>query len=134
MSEKLNARTFEKGPLVYEVYRLIDYDTQPDELIDSGRYEDADPARVEKYKKEDAARLKSFQDEWNYLGVCCDIRIKTATNWAVPHKVGSASLWGIESDSGEAYFAQVEAEMIAEAEADLEKTIAALAGITAGEA
>ena len=40
--------------------------------------------------------------------------------------VGRSSIWGVESDSGEEYFAQLEEEQIADALADVERLRVAL--------
>jgi hypothetical protein len=104
----IDYRTFTRGALIYQVYREEDPDTSPGSEISENHYE-------------------AWQaDAWGYVGVVVEIRIKSEMNWAIPHKVGSASLWGIESDSGADYFAQVEAELIAEAEEDVRLTFNAL--------
>jgi hypothetical protein len=80
-----------------------------------------------KYKEQDRERLEAYHEgDWCMMGITCDIQVKTTAAWAVPHKVGSASLWNVESDSEESYLQSVEAEMIAEAEADLKLTRDAL--------
>jgi hypothetical protein len=110
--DKLNLRTEAVGNLIIETYHVMDLDARFDQY--------ADPSS-------DDSRYESWQaDEWYFIGVCVDIRIKTATNWAVPSIVGRASIWGVESDSGADYFAELEKEMRADAFADLRRTYDAL--------
>jgi hypothetical protein len=64
------------------------------------------------YRTEDQARLDAWRDgQWHFLGVRARATIK------IPHGINpqcwitsellSPGLWGIESDSGDAYFRQV---------------------------
>lgn len=108
--EKLHFRTWTEGPLIFEVYREIDPHGE------HGSRDDLTPAR----------RAAFTRGDWSYMGVVCDVRVKTPTNWAIPHQVGRASIWNVESDSGEKYFTQLEGEMIEEAKEDTRLTIAAL--------
>jgi hypothetical protein len=89
-------------------------------------YADCTPEEQEQYKAQDAARLDNYGQDWYTLGIKADVSIKTATNWVVPPVVGRASLWGIESDSGEEYLKSVEEDLIVEALEDAERTREAL--------
>jgi hypothetical protein len=62
-----------------------------------------------KYALQDARRLEDYeQGEWSMIGV------KSSVYWNGV-EIGSDSLWGIESDSGEDYFLQTERECAREA-------------------
>lgn len=120
--EKLNLRTIERDGLIVEIYRVLDGDcTGGKEIIDTSRYDDVDdPIERAKYIAEDEKRYEAWMaDEWSYVGVCVDVRIKTATNWAELPLVGRASIWGVESDSDDTYFAGLEEELIADALEDV---------------
>lgn len=125
--EKLNFRTFTQGGLIIEVYRLYDADATFNEHNEPDRYDGVEPIERAKYEAQDETRYNAWQaDEWYYLGVCVDVRIKTATNWIELPLVGRASIWGVESDSGEEYFTQLETETIDEALEDVKRLRAAL--------
>jgi hypothetical protein len=122
--EKLNLRTETIGNLIIETYRVVDPDKAPEVTADNYTGEPADD--IARYLKEDQARYDAWmRGDWEYLGVCVDIRIKTATNWAVPSIVGRASIWGVESDSG-AYLEELAKELRAEAVNDMWRTLEAL--------
>jgi hypothetical protein len=92
-------RTWNRGSLIYQAYTVSD--------ADSGTLEGNDPGL-------------------QYLGFIVDIRISSLANWAVPHKVGSASLWGIEANAPGAYFTEIEEGLIRAAEEDLRLTFLAM--------
>lgn len=82
----------------------------------------------EKYLQQDRERLEALHSgDWSMMYVLVTVRINNTNNWLVPHEVGRASLSGIESDSEESYFVQVENELIDEALQDAELTYKALA-------
>src|SRR3954471_13138019 len=107
--QKLNFRTVEQEGWIIEVYRVADENSSFNEHNEPDRYDGVEPIERAKYEAQDEARYNAWvADEWFYVGVCVDVRIKTATNWAVLPLVGRASVWGIESDSEPAYFAETE--------------------------
>ena len=142
MEAELSKRVFEKDGLTYTVRRVVDED--PD-LSHLGTFSDAyQDGAIEhgnerlnvyryfipenpEYGQQDYERMLAFDHgKWCMVGITVDISIKTKTNWAVPPVVGRASVWGVESDSEESYFTELENEMIREAEADLKNLKAAL--------
>ena len=93
----------------------------PDEFPDlsylTQSYSDVtDESERAKYIKQDADRLAAYhRGEWEMIGIRAEATI-TVTHWSVAnggrfystvYTLHSAGLWGIESDSGEAYFDEV---------------------------
>ena len=65
-----------------------------------------------KYAIQDARRLEAMErHEWQYFGVVADVYLDGAA-------IGRGSVFGVESDSGDAYFKEVTQEVAAEALAD----------------
>jgi hypothetical protein len=64
------------------------------------------------YRRQDEARLEAWRnDEWHFLGIRAraHIKIPYGSNpdcWMTSELL-SPGLWGIESDSGDAYFQQI---------------------------
>mgnify|MGYP001558118327 FL=1 len=126
MKNTLLKRT--QGPLHIHVYTEIDED--PDLSYLQQNYKEDSPKDRQRYLAQDKARLDAYyRGDWHYVGVCCDIRIKTETNWTIPTVIGRSSVWGVESDSGEDYFKDLAEDQIAEAFADIERMKKALATI-----
>lgn len=116
-------------------YACLEYD--PDRrLEDTTHYYDGDsitPEERARYLAEDHARAEAWRrDEWWYVGVVVEIRQKTATNWAVDPVIGRASIWGVESDSGAAYFGELAEELIGEACLDAVNLARAVADLGVG--
>lgn len=110
-------RSWEYGPYVYHITRESDNDTSYTRIEDEGP----------EYAEENRARGEEFRvGVWEYLTIGCEIYIKTDQYWAHPNLIGRAYLHGIESDSDDDYFAQMEEEMIEQAEQDLIRTREAL--------
>ncbi len=88
--------------------------------------EDTDEARA--YNERNAERLADYRrGNWGPLGVVVDIRRQTRSNWADGGPVvGHASVWGNESDSDPAYFAELERDITAEAWAEVDRLREAL--------
>src|SRR5262249_54603209 len=69
-------------------------------------------SRTPQYQHEDDARLAAWRnDEWHFVGVRAKATIKflygvNPDRW-ITSKLLSPGLWGIESDSGDAYFQEV---------------------------
>ena len=126
MTTFMTKRTIAKGGLVYTVGLV--HDETPDLAYLKQRYQSDTPEDRKKYRKQDRERLAGYEaGRWFMVGVVCEVSIKTATNWAVPHVVARASVWGIESDSSDSFITETEEEQIAEADADLKATADALA-------
>jgi len=76
---------------------------------------------------DDRERLAAYdRDEWTMVYCTVLVRVQTATNWSVPNVIGRASLSNIESDSGAAYFAEVEKDLAHEALIDARATLASI--------
>jgi len=73
------------------------------------------PANPE-YGREDYRRACAFGKDWEYLGI-------TVKAYRAGVELGSASLWGIESDSGEEYLTEVAFELAGEATAEAAKKL-----------
>ncbi len=115
------------GPYTYHVYKEIDEDADLSWLTDESRYAGCTPEEIADYVQQDEERLSDYnRGNWSMVGVCCDVSIKTATNWAIDPVVARSSVWGIESDSDESYFLTVAEEQIEEAKQDLANLRAAL--------
>jgi hypothetical protein len=127
MEHTLSTRKFEQDGFTVIVSRILDTDGDLSNL--EQEYSDCTPEEQAQYKEQDAKRLAGYNNgEWCYVGVAVSIRKNTASNWADGGlEVGRASVWGIESDSEESYFASVEADEIAEAFAEVERLRKALA-------
>jgi hypothetical protein len=109
-------RIYQDGPFTVTVSHQPDADLKCSTEWAANNYDTNDPD-LAKYFKHDKARYEAWlRDEWTYVGVCVDIRLNTASNWADGGPVvGRASVWGIESDSDQAYLKQTEDEITADA-------------------
>lgn len=58
-------------------------------------------------------------DEWHWIGIRAVAQVTLDTNGVIQH-LSSGGLWGIESDSDKAYFAEVAAEELADLKSTLE--------------
>lgn len=127
----LKSRTFEKDGFRYTVSHILEDDNPKSHgLGDTSNYAGLSEAEQRKYNAQDAKRIAAYnRGEWHYLGIAVDIRKNTSSNWADGGPiVGRASVWGIESDSDAPYFAEVEEDMIAEAETEVARLRVALCG------
>jgi hypothetical protein len=98
-------------------YLTQDYKDPSISAREAARMRAADKVRLDQYNR----------GLWHMVGVAVKIRRQTASNWADGGlEVGRASVWGIESDSGADYFAEVERDMVSEAFAEVAKLRAAL--------
>jgi len=121
------ARTFEQDGFTVIVSREVDMDT--DTSYFEQDYSECTPDEQEQYKEQDSKRLAAYhRGEWYYVGVCVSIRKQTASNWDDGGlEVGRASVWGIESDSDESHFEELERDMVAEAFSEVKRLREALA-------
>jgi hypothetical protein len=75
-----------------------------------GEYRYFNPANIE-YAEQDYDRMEAAQrGAWCSIGVRAEAEIQTSDdgqNW-LSNSVSSGGLWGIESDSGDEYFAEIE--------------------------
>ena len=78
---------------------------------------------AEQMRAQDALRLAAYKrDDWHMIGVraVATVTIHDARSRCThQHMLKSCGLWGIESDSGEAYLAEVYAEECAQLSADI---------------
>lgn len=113
------SRTVEKNGLSYDIGWTVDDTFDPSEIT-GNRYEGETPEDRTKYLEQDNQRRADYEaHKWLMLFVAVTIRVNRKV-------VGEASLFGIESDSGDDYFREIEREMMDEAEADMRTTISRL--------
>lgn len=109
-----------EGIYTFHVYCRPDDDPDLSWLTDISRYEGCTPEEIADDTKQDKDRLEDYdRGDWYMVGVCCDVSVKTKTNWAVDPVVARSSVWGVESDSDQSYFLELAEEQIHEAKADL---------------
>jgi hypothetical protein len=87
---------------------------------------DASARDFDRYSKRQIAAFN--RGEWCYVGVVVTAEYISHHEGRIPQysEVGSASLWGIESDSDEGYFSEVARELAEEALAMARATVAAI--------
>lgn len=130
MEYVMEQRDFEKDGFVYKIKHILDIYADLDHLgkfsdtWQEGAIEHSDDPRIARYfiptnpeyAKQDYKRMMDYErGYWSMLGVMAEIYLKDK-NYPLAR---SGGLWGIESDSEESYFAELEEEQIAEAEAEL---------------
>lgn len=75
------------------------------------------PRNLRKYAKQDYERMMAYENgHWHMMMVKAEAEIATSekgNSWLI-NKVSSGGLWGLESDSDESYFKEVEDEQMAE--------------------
>lgn len=125
-------RKFQQDGFTVIVERVSDTDRRaetPEEQ--QANYDGCTAEEKAEYFKQDAARYQAWlNDEWSYMGVTVSIRKQTASNWADGGlEVGRASVWGIESDSEEQDFQELENEGIEEAFAEVQRLRDALCAV-----
>lgn len=81
-------------------------------------YKDEPDADIRKYCQRDYARMRGLGDEWGYVGVVAEAQVKL--NGDLVQTITSGGLWGIESDSGDSYFREVEGEQLDELRTQLQ--------------
>jgi hypothetical protein len=80
----------------------------------NGQPKDMTEADVIKYTRQDYARREDLNSGgWCFIGIRADAEYSVDGSDVV-QEITSGGLWGIESDSGKSYFAEVEAEELAE--------------------
>lgn len=73
---------------------------------------------MEQNAKQDYARVCGYNDgQWYYMGIRAEATIQLTGD--LTHRVSSGGLWGIESDSDKSYFAEVEADELANLQTEL---------------
>ena len=76
------------------------------------KYKGETPEDIRKYVRQDYDRMESLnKGDWCFLGVSAESEIILGN---VCQTITSGGLWGIESDSGSDYFAEIEQEQLAE--------------------
>lgn len=98
----------------YIVSREIDPDPDFSYLTDPSRYDGCTPTEIAVYTQQDNERLDAIRrgDVWAE-GVIVTAETDDGT------EIARASVWGIESDSDERYFAEVADDLKAELDAHL---------------
>jgi hypothetical protein len=76
---------------------------------------------VRKYVAQDYARMESlYRGDWCYIGIKAEAKISIPSgNYSTLQTIHSGGLWGIESDSDKSYFAEVQADELADLRAQL---------------
>jgi hypothetical protein len=83
-------------------------------------YKGESPADIRKYVSQDYERMESLHHgNWGYIGIRAEAEVVVD---GTVQEITSGGLWGIESDSGREYFAEVETEEIS----SLRQTLRAL--------
>jgi hypothetical protein len=121
----LKQRTFTKGSYAYTIRHVLDESGDINHLKE--RLKLLTRAKMDldyeerQQKKDLKQRILDFESgDWHLIGITVDVTVKTATGWAEPPVVGRASLWGIESDSGDAFLSHIEKGLIEDSEDDTE--------------
>jgi hypothetical protein len=103
--------------------RLEIPDNDPDLSYLEQDYSDSPADEAEKYREQDRKRLAEYRRGGWYM-----VGIRARANISIPHSgyttmysLESPGLWGIESDSGEPYFAEVFEEEKQQLLADISK-------------
>lgn len=99
-------------------------DETPDLSFLAQDYSDTPRHEAEKYMEQDAARLQSFNDgQWQMLGcrAVAEVSYPVGNGSRRIERFTSGGLWGIESDCGQDYKTQVEAEQVNELKNHLEQ-------------
>jgi hypothetical protein len=77
-------------------------------------YKGETPEQVRQYVCRDYERMERLnRGDWCYIGIRAEAEILVPSAGIV-QEITSGGLWGIESDSDESYFAEVEAEELAD--------------------
>jgi hypothetical protein len=76
---------------------------------------------VRKYVAQDYARMESLnRGDWSYIGIKAEAEISIPSgSYSTLQTIHSGGLWGIESDSDKSYFAEVQADELANLRAQL---------------
>ncbi len=74
------------------------------------------------YLEQDAKRLEQYGDDWSLVGI-------VATAYRAGVELGQASIWGVETDSADRYFAELTAELVDEAVAEAKAKLAELTAV-----
>jgi hypothetical protein len=109
------------------------YDADEKKIVKSMRYSQGDIEQygwkqVKEWMDEDNERLDAYGHDWCMMGIRAFARIQIPTgmgnNSRMMHTIHSSGLWGIESDSDDPYFKEVE-----DGELDTLKTMLSAMGI-----
>lgn len=82
----------------------------------TGKPKDLTPEQVREYVRQDYARIEALQHgDWSVIGIRAEAEILIPSGSAsLVQEITSGGLWGIESDSGESYFSEVEQDELAD--------------------
>lgn len=94
------------------------HDIDPDlSYLEQHDVNDPDP-ETRKYARLDRIRLRAYhRDAWHCVGLAAEADVDVrddATDYVAGKRDHAGGLWGIESDSGDAYFVEIWAEQWAE--------------------
>ena len=81
-------------------------------------YKGLEESEIRQYCRQDFDRMESLNNQqWGFIGIRADAEY--SVNGDLRQDVTSGGLWGIESDSGDDYFTEVEQEQLAELKSQL---------------
>ncbi len=84
----------------------------------ANNYASLPDAEIRKYCQQDYERAEALNDgQWHYVGVIAKAVVRSASG--VSQTLRSGGLWGIESDSGKEYFAEIRAEQLSDLRTEL---------------
>ena len=84
-----------------------------------GNPKDLTPEDVRKYTRQDYERMERLNaGDWCYVGIRAEVDVQTSFGSPI-QTITSGGLWGIESDSDKAYFAEVVAEELGQLKTEL---------------
>jgi hypothetical protein len=90
----------------------------------SRNYDGDTPENIRKYTRQDYERMESLnRGDWCFIGIRAEAQYSIGLvhgDSYLLQDISSGGLWGIESDSNESYFAEVEQEELAELRKQLE--------------
>lgn len=84
--------------------------------------------KVQKWIDQDKARLESYGQSWEMLGVMAEARVTVNGSFQT---ITSGGLWGVESDSQDSYFQEVGREQLADLKGQLKQLNVSLVGFKA---
>ncbi len=91
-------------------FNYVTKDDKPAELT---------PEDVRKYTRQDYERMERLNaGDWCYIGIRAEVDVQTSFGSPI-QTITSGGLWGIESDSDKAYFAEVAAEELGQLKTEL---------------
>jgi hypothetical protein len=136
-TEKQAEEYAHQNPTEHETYELTEQDAECN-CVQNGHwnnreyryfnpnwenYKGESDTDIRKYCEQDFTRMERLNaGEWCFIGIRAEAEHSVGTSRAgyLAQDITSGGLWGIESDSDESYFAEVEAEELADLHKQLE--------------